>query len=101
MRCSEGPFTLQLSGRAALSWPQCSCAPSCSLLDTNNQVLYIPHMQQDKQLVEQISFDIGPTVTLCLVNANSKPAGGRGASVSACADLTNQLQCCWVDPACA
>ena len=28
-------------------------------------------------------------------------AGGRGASVSACADLTNQLQCCWVDPACA
>ena len=28
------------------------------------------------------------------------PAGGRGASVSACADLTNQLQCCWVDPAC-
>ena len=28
-----------------------------------------------------------------------KPAGGRGASVSACADLTNQLQCCWVDPA--
>ena len=25
----------------------------------------------------------------------------RGASVSACADLTNQLQCCWVDPACA
>ena len=22
-----------------------------------------------------------------------------GASVSACADLTNQLQCCWVDPA--
>ena len=28
-----------------------------------------------------------------------RPAGGRGASVSACADLTNQLQCCWVDPA--
>ena len=26
-------------------------------------------------------------------------AGGRGASVSACADLTNQLHCCWVDPA--
>ena len=24
----------------------------------------------------------------------------RGASVAACADLTNQLQCCWVDPAC-
>ena len=30
-----------------------------------------------------------------------KPAGGRGASVSGCADLTNQLQCCWFDPACA
>ena len=30
-----------------------------------------------------------------------QPAGGRGAIVSACADLTNQLQCCWVDPACA
>ena len=30
-----------------------------------------------------------------------RPAGGRGASVAACADLTNQLQCCWVDPACA
>ena len=30
-----------------------------------------------------------------------KPAGGRGASVSVCADLTNQLQCCWVDPSCA
>ena len=29
------------------------------------------------------------------------PAGGRGASVSACADLTNQLQCCGVDPTCA
>ena len=29
------------------------------------------------------------------------PAGGWGASASACADLTNQLQCCWVDPACA
>ena len=27
------------------------------------------------------------------------PAGGQGACVSACADLTNQLQCCWVDPA--
>ena len=26
-------------------------------------------------------------------------ASGQGASVSACADLTNQLQCCWVDPA--
>ena len=23
------------------------------------------------------------------------PAGGRGASASACADLTNQLQCGW------
>ena len=31
----------------------------------------------------------------------SLPTGGRGASVSACADLTNQLQCCRVDPACA
>ena len=30
-----------------------------------------------------------------------RSAGGRGASVSTCADLTNQLQCCWVDPACA
>ena len=30
-----------------------------------------------------------------------RPTGGRGASASACADLTNQLQCCWVDPACA
>ena len=29
------------------------------------------------------------------------PAGGRGAIVSACADLANQLQCCSVDPACA
>ena len=29
------------------------------------------------------------------------PAGGRDASVSACADLTNQLQYCRVDPACA
>ena len=28
-----------------------------------------------------------------------RPASGRGASVSACADLTNQLQCYWVDPA--
>ena len=28
-----------------------------------------------------------------------QPAGLRGASVSVCADLTNQLQCCWVDPA--
>ena len=28
-------------------------------------------------------------------------ARGQGASVSACTDLTNQLQCCWVDPACA
>ena len=27
-----------------------------------------------------------------------RPAGGRGASVSACADLTNQLLSCWVDP---
>ena len=35
----------------------------------------------------------GVQILLC------KPAGGRGASVSACADLTNQLQCCWVDPA--
>ena len=26
-------------------------------------------------------------------------ADGRGSSVSACADLTNQVQCCWVDPA--
>ena len=26
------------------------------------------------------------------------PAGGRGASVSACAGLTNQLLSCWVDP---
>ena len=26
---------------------------------------------------------------------------GRGASVFACSDLTNQLQCYWVDPACA
>ena len=25
-------------------------------------------------------------------------AGGRGASVSACAGLTNQLLSCWVDP---
>ena len=31
----------------------------------------------------------------------SMPACGRGAIVSACADLTNQWQCCWVDPACA
>ena len=29
------------------------------------------------------------------------PAGGRGASVSSCADLTNHLQCSWVNPACA
>ena len=35
------------------------------------------------------------------MDALTKPAGDRGASVSACADLTNQLQCCWVDPACA
>ena len=27
-----------------------------------------------------------------------RPAGGRGASVSACADFTNQLLSCWVDP---
>ena len=26
------------------------------------------------------------------------PAGGRGANVSACADLSNQLLNCWVDP---
>ena len=25
-------------------------------------------------------------------------AGGRGARVSACAGLTNQLLSCWVDP---
>ena len=32
----------------------------------------------------------------------SSPANRwRRASVSACEDLTNQLQCCWVDPACA
>ena len=30
-----------------------------------------------------------------------RPARGRGASVSAYAYLTNQLQCSWVDPACA
>ena len=30
-----------------------------------------------------------------------RSAGGRGASVSACSDLVNQRQCCWVDPACA
>ena len=35
------------------------------------------------------------------INYSPRPAGGRGASVSACADLTNQLQYCWVDPACA
>ena len=27
-----------------------------------------------------------------------RPAGGRGAGVSACAGLTNQLLSCWVDP---
>ena len=32
---------------------------------------------------------------------NGLVAGGRGTSVSACADLTDQLHCCWVDPACA
>ena len=31
-------------------------------------------------------------------NNNNKPAGGRGASVSACAGLTNQLLRCWVGP---
>ena len=40
--------------------------------------------------------------TLCLTPERwMGSAGGRGASVTACADLTNQLQCCWVDPACA
>ena len=39
------------------------------------------------------------TCTRNKMNINSR--GGRGASVSACADLTNQLQCCWVYPACA
>ena len=29
------------------------------------------------------------------------PAGGRGASVSACAGLTNQLLSLWVDPSIA
>ena len=42
-----------------------------------------------------ISFLLFPTFPL------PRPAGGRGASVCACADLTNQLQRCWVDPACA
>ena len=47
----------------------------------------------------------GYTATLylgnsCVLHIYNKPAGGR-ASVSASADLTNQLQCCWVDPACA
>ena len=41
------------------------------------------------------SFHATP-VNLCIM-----PAGGQSASVSACADLTNQFQCCWVDPACA
>ena len=29
---------------------------------------------------------------------HGQPAGGRGASASACADLTNQLLSCFVDP---
>ena len=36
------------------------------------------------------------------LDTKNQVAGGRGGSVSACADLTNQLilQCCWVDPTC-
>ena len=33
--------------------------------------------------------------------SHAKSNGSRGASISACADLANQLQCCWVDSACA
>ena len=32
------------------------------------------------------------------VRKKDKAGGNRGASVSACADLTNQLLSCWVDP---
>ena len=32
------------------------------------------------------------------IKEGSKVAGGQGASVSACAHLTNQLLSCWVDP---
>ena len=53
---------------------------------------------------------IGMTNLICLffiIPSNSSiydstvPAGGRGASVSACAGLTNQLLSCWVDPSIA
>ena len=51
----------------------------------------------------QLQTLIGKLVALLQLPTliGSTSAGGRGASVSACADLTNQLQCCWVDPACA
>ena len=35
---------------------------------------------------------------MCLYRWIISAAGGRGASVSACAGLTNQLLSCWVDP---
>ena len=47
-------------------------------------------------------FDSGKLIqkiiSVYLVLSTPKPAGGRGASVSACAGLTNQLVSCWVDP---
>ena len=51
------------------------------------------------QLVVGPTHARGGTLDLLMTDANVGPAGGRSAGVSACADLTNRLQCCWVDPA--
>ena len=46
-------------------------------------------------LVVMVVLDI--LIASCLLPPQM-PAGGRGARVSACADLTNQLPSCWVGP---
>ena len=49
-------------------------------------------------MVEQSLFVMCYEFATAASSAASLPAGGRGASVSACAGLSNQLLSCWVDP---
>ena len=49
-----------------------------------------------KYLGSQVAADGG--YDRDILHRINRRAGGRGARVSACADLTNQLPSCWVDP---
>ena len=63
------------------------------LTDVNCQETAVNCQQTDVNC-QQITVSLQQTAFIC----QQLKAGGRGASLSACAGPTNQLLSCWVDP---